>query len=333
MKKRDLLGQVFGQLTVIAEAPSRRQSGGTRAYWLCRCECGTELEVQAGSLVGRKTQSCGHRKNLVGEVFGRLTVIAEAPPRRMPSGQLASYWLCRCECGTEKEIGAHLVQGTTRSCGCLRRDNLLGQTFGRLTVIAAAPHRLRPAGAPACYWLCRCQCGTEKEIAAGHLVHGSIRSCGCLRDEIAAAARNNLAHGMTGTPTYTSWVSMRQRCRDPNTVGWRRYGGRGISVCERWEDFDTFLADMGERPDGTTLDRIDNDGNYEPGNVRWATPPEQSNNQSTTQRVTFNGRTQSMSQWAHEVGLPPSVVCNRIRRSGWSVDKALTTPVRSASDK
>jgi hypothetical protein len=215
-----------------------------------------------------------------------------------------------------------------------REPDLLNQVFGRWRVIAAAPTRRTRTGRARPFWLCRCECpnGTEREVSAQSLVHGSSRSCGCLQREIvkntmAVVGRSNRTHGQTGSPTWKSWSSMRKRCADVTNL---TYGGRGIAVVPRWESFETFLDDMGERPDGMTLDRIDSDGNYEPGNCRWADKPTQTKNRRLRRNaplITFVGRSQSVSQWAREVGLSTSTLQTRLAR-GWSVEKALTTPVR-----
>lgn len=142
-----------------------------------------------------------------------------------------------------------------------------GLRFGRLVVLRRAP-----PGGPTRKWVCRCDCGAERNINIASLKKGVTVSCGCL------ALERRTKHGRSRSPTYSSWRAMRARCQRPSSVGFASYGGRGISVCERWEKFENFLADMGERPLGTSIDRIDVNGNYEPGNCRWATREVQDEN-------------------------------------------------------
>lgn len=148
--------------------------------------------------------------------------------------------------------------------------DVIGQTFGRLTVLCGSD-RKSPAGK---LWLCRCVCGSETVTTSLKLRNGHTRSCGCVHREAIASV--NRKHGQANkTRTYKSWKEMRRRCLNPKADQYKWYGGRGIAISVRWDSYDNFLADMGERPVGTSLDRINSDGNYEPGNCRWATPKQQ----------------------------------------------------------
>lgn len=147
-------------------------------------------------------------------------------------------------------------------------SDITGRRFGRLVAVSPAGKIGRAA-----VWLCRCECGKTTEVPIYNLNNGKTKSCGCLRREL------NTTHGRTGTPTYRAWKAIFQRCLNPNNPGYKNYGGRGITICERWQSFENFLADMGEKPGPEySIDRIDNDGHYEPGNCRWATASEQSRN-------------------------------------------------------
>lgn len=157
--------------------------------------------------------------------------------------------------------------------------DLTGERFGRLAVIEPAGRNARRY----VLWRCQCDCGTESVVIGADLRSGNTQSCGCLALDARFARRGAaVSHGHSTlgrrTRTYRSWESMRERCSNPNSVAWEYYGGRGISVCERWDSFENFLADMGERPEGMSLDRIDTNGGYYPDNCRWATAKVQMNN-------------------------------------------------------
>lgn len=171
---------------------------------------------------------------------------------------------------------------------------------------------------------CRCDCGNYAYVTLSAVRLGGTRSCGCLQAETRRQnGRNQRTHGGTGTPELKSWDSMMRRCFDSKNGAYDKYGGRGITVCERWRQFENFRADMGPRPTSEhSLDRIDNNGNYEPNNCRWATAKQQSNNRRYNRLLTFNGRTQTITQWCEETGVPYVTLNKRLRR-GVPIERAL----------
>jgi len=199
-----------------------------------------------------------------------------------------------------------------------RFENLTGRRFGRLIAVEYLGKK-----GTAALWRCVCDCGIEKVFHRSAIASGHTQSCGCIRKE----SPNRITHGMAGTLTYKTWAGMVQRCTNPNEDSFRHYGGRGIKIDPRWLDFDNFLADMGTKPKGMSIDRIDNNGNYEPGNCRWATPSQQHNNMRSNRLLTLNGRTQNVTQWANELGVKPNLIFQRLHY-GWSDERTLTEPVR-----
>ena len=174
-----------------------------------------------------------------------------------------------------------------------------------------------------------CECGTIKELWIGHVIHGKTQSCGCLHKEIISKLMTErcTTHGMFGTPIYAVWNSMRDRCTNPRNHAYRHYGGRGITICERWKTFENFYEDMGERPEGMSLDRTDNNLGYSPDNCRWATRIEQANNRRGSVRMTLNGTTKTAAEWAEQLSIKRSLLYDR-HRAGWTDERTLTTPSR-----
>lgn len=176
------------------------------------------------------------------------------------------------------------------------------------------------------YWLCICECGSERTVFRSNLVTGRSKSCGCFNLEKVKEGRK---HGMAGSPEAKAWGAMKQRCLNPNNPKYASYGGRGITVCDRWrESFESFYEDMGARPSPEhSIDRVDNDGPYSPENCRWATRTEQARNQGTNRPISFRGETLCLSEWAERTGLQYDTLKARLQY-GWTVEDALTRPLR-----
>lgn len=201
-----------------------------------------------------------------------------------------------------------------------RFRDLTNQRFGRLLVVRF--FGTGPNGNA--MWECLCDCGNVTTRLGVCLTRGKESSCGCLQRERVAARNYKHGHttGATTSRTWSAWKHMRERCNDPSNIN---YGGRGITVCSRWDDFENFLADMGECPPGLTIDRIASNGNYEAGNCRWADWPTQANNKRTNLVLLFNGKEQSLTMWCKELNRNYYTMQQRLWK-GWSTERALSTP-------
>jgi hypothetical protein len=203
--------------------------------------------------------------------------------------------------------------------------DLSGERYGRLVVVRCVGKTRRGNRV----WLCRCDCGKEVAVAAGDLrrKRGPTKSCGCFIREVTS--RREATHRRSKTGEYAVWSMMKQRCFNPAATGFANYGGRGITVCARWrESFEAFLADMGVRPSPShELDRIDNDGHYEPGNVRWAMPKAQGRNRRVNKVISHDGNAMSLVEWAEFLGIPYRMLKDRLA-NGWTFERAISEPRR-----
>ena len=197
--------------------------------------------------------------------------------------------------------------------------NLENKIFGRLTVLNRAPNRGRRT-----VWTCQCICGNTVDIGAECLSSGTTKSCGCLHAECVKL--NSKTHGLRNTHEYNVWCWMKARCYNPNDSAYENYGGRGITVCDRWlHDPKAFYEDMGPRPSvNHSIDRINNNGPYSPENCRWATRTEQNNNTRNNVLYTINGISLTIKDWAKRLDLDRTTIYWRLR-NGWSLEEALET--------
>ena len=265
----------------------------------------------------------GRAIDMVGKRFGRLIVLERAGN----VGPCAA-WRCRCDCGNEIVTnGSCLRRGQTRSCGCLLEErviDLTGQRFGMLTVLERAGRKRNRVA-----WRCRCDCGKESIVCALDLRSGDVKSCGCMKGSWIAESK--LKHGMSGSRLYRVWAGMKDRCLNRNEKEYPNYGERGISVCNEWMEFEPFQkwALANGYSDKLTIDRIDVNGDYCPENCRWATWKEQANNKRNNRFLEFNGRRQTVAQWAEEIGIDWTTLLDRLSRH--SIEEALSMPPKKTT--
>lgn len=278
-------------------------------------------------------------QDLIGMKFGRLTVLQRTDDRITKSGYKEKMFLCRCDCGAEKVVQSNnLKSGHTTSCGCAKHDtgekirhDLTGMKFNRLTVIRPA----ESSKTKETRWICRCDCGKEVIVQSNNLKSGQVKSCGCYRHE--KAVKMHTKHGSAKRNEkrerlYSIWAGMKSRCYGENEPNFHRYGGRGIAVCDEWKDdfsiFRDWAINNGYSPE-LTIDRIDNSKGYSPDNCRWATSKEQALNRRSNRIITFNGETHSASEWEEILGFPRGTISRRIKKFGWTIDRALTEPIHT----
>lgn len=211
----------------------------------------------------------------------------------------------------------------------VQREDLTGQTFNRLTAIRWVS---RENGHQ--QWLWQCECGESTFALAIHVKRGHTKSCGCYRRRWGKKYVRTHKAKVSGQPEYETWGGLKQRCYNSKNQGYANYGGRGILICERWLDsFENFLADMGKRPTPKhSIERINNDGHYEPSNCRWATMKEQNRNKRDNKLLTFEGQTMCVSDWAAHLNVPRPRLQSRLYY-GWTVERALTQPARPRQRK
>lgn len=200
--------------------------------------------------------------------------------------------------------------------------DIIGQKFGKWTVLEYKEKR-----GNAHYWLCKCECGNTAIVRGGSLAQGTSKSCGCVSRQ--KTIERSTKHGGYGTRLYRIWDDMKSRCYNPNSISYPNYGAKGITVCEEWKNFKTFMewALANGYSDKLTIDRIDYTKGYTADNCRWITMMEQSNNKSNNHYITYNGETLTMVQWARKLNIPYMLLCQRMSR-GWTFEKAILTPKR-----
>lgn len=202
-----------------------------------------------------------------------------------------------------------------------RLIDLTGKRFGRLLVIKKDPKRPKSGTK----WICQCDCGRVVSVFSRNLRRGTSTSCGCYKRDNPS----RVTHGMSGSRLYGIWSNMKTRCENPKSKAYGRYGGRGIKICDQWQDPSCFFewAEANGYEESLTIERIDNDKGYSPENCRWASREEQGNNKSNNRTFTLGGKTQNLSQWCREFGLDYTTAHKRIFGLGWSFEKAMKTPI------
>lgn len=244
------------------------------------------------------------RKSYDGHKFGRWTIISDAENRGVKR-----YVNAVCDCGNRKETRLYgLTSGKSLSCGCLQKEVAskktpapVGKKFQMLTILREvhADSKFRKVEV-------QCECGVVKLTSLSQLINGHTKSCGCIRPAVIGRLRRT--HGLSKTTEYQTWYHMIDRCQNPSNHAYRHYGGRGIKVCDRWQSFVAFYEDMHPRPDGKSIDRINNNKDYSPSNCRWASAREQQSNTRLTRFTDIGGHVVTFAEAARRLSVCPSTV-------------------------
>lgn len=260
--------------------------------------------------------------DLTGQRFGKLVVES-----LYDSGgkHISAKWNCICDCGNKKIVDSQMLRrGYIKDCGCKIKNRLVGQKFGKLTVIKNTGERQSKD----IVWLCQCECGNYTKVITSNLnpsKKNRTLSCGCHRKERVTK------HGLCKTKIYKALNHIRQRCFNISDPKYMDYGGRGITVCDEWIGDDGYVnfynwSIANGYKDGLTIDRVDNNGNYSPDNCRWATRTMQQNNRRVNHNIEINGEIHTLTEWSRIKGMNTGTILGRIRR-GWSEKDAVITPV------
>lgn len=315
-KVRDLTGQRFGKWTVIKHLQKQ--------YYLCRCECGTEKRVYRGNLTSGRSASCGcqTKRDFTGKKIDKITVL-----KRLPMTKSYVEYECQCQCGEIFTASAsYLTSNSKKSCKKCREPkvkDISGNKYGRLTAIKYAGK----SKGKQTMWECLCDCGNIVIVEQQNLVGGHTKSCGCFNAE--EIAKRNRTHGDTKTRIYRIWHDMMYRCYSEKHDSYYLYGGKGITVCKPWHNYNNFKKWALENgySDDLSIDRIDGEKNYEPSNCRWATLIEQANNTNRNRIFEINGKRDTLANWCRAYNMSYSTVFGRIY-DGWNIIDALTRPVQ-----
>ena len=267
--------------------------------------------------------------DLTGQRFGQLTVIKKGRIDVTKSGRKIQRWVCKCDCGNiEEVIGDNLRKGAATKCKKCQKPNLIGQRFNHFLVLSRGEDKIRKNGKHVVQWKCQCDCGNIRYLSTTELKSNRWKSCGCMHDYYSRI--NNITHGDSHKRLHNTWLGMKARCFNEGDYHYKWYGGRGISMYQQWvnsyESFKEWALSNGYN-DMLTIDRINPDGDYEPSNCRWVDMKVQNNNRRNNRKIKAFGMELTIGRWSEKTGINASTIRSRIDRSGYSPEKALTTPI------